>query len=357
MAFINYRKETSERSDASNWAKQILIEQTGLYFDSIEGCNENSQNLVTHMMERARVDYTDETPSDVNSVLENIKTLETSDVLLRKINFATTFQRPLTYVLYCDEKEFVWMYTINSLGQCTLDRSFDSYQAFSNWIASVKGWKSTKPYRERQDLPYFDKALRKAGTAWPTNIDCFVSNKEFQPIGIIEFQNAKQTEVKRHNNNEFFHGKYARQDQWGHVRYDNDVRRWQSQEILRLQSGLRLFVITWAQNSNDYQLKEISVITFSNLPNAKNWAMTNEYQRLMHELANNHSKETVSKIAGQFSSYNLIYQEHDMDIVTHQPPLSVHEKTFPFIYYRYKNIVEGKRETLPNDFLELLSRI
>lgn len=39
MAFINYRKETSERSDATNWAKKILIEKTGLFFDAIEGCN------------------------------------------------------------------------------------------------------------------------------------------------------------------------------------------------------------------------------------------------------------------------------------------------------------------------------
>lgn len=32
MAFKNYRKETSERSDEANWAKKILIEKTGLFF-------------------------------------------------------------------------------------------------------------------------------------------------------------------------------------------------------------------------------------------------------------------------------------------------------------------------------------
>lgn len=31
MAFKNYRKETSERSDEANWAKKILIEKTGLF--------------------------------------------------------------------------------------------------------------------------------------------------------------------------------------------------------------------------------------------------------------------------------------------------------------------------------------
>ena len=44
MAFKNYRKETSERSDEANWAKKILIEKTGLFFDTIEGCNENKDN-------------------------------------------------------------------------------------------------------------------------------------------------------------------------------------------------------------------------------------------------------------------------------------------------------------------------
>lgn len=51
MIFKNYRKETSERSDAGNWAKKLLAEKTGLFFDSIEGCNENNQNIVTHLME------------------------------------------------------------------------------------------------------------------------------------------------------------------------------------------------------------------------------------------------------------------------------------------------------------------
>ena len=31
MAFINYRKETSERSDAINWAKKILVDQNRLF--------------------------------------------------------------------------------------------------------------------------------------------------------------------------------------------------------------------------------------------------------------------------------------------------------------------------------------
>lgn len=71
MEFCNYRKETSERSNSSNWAKKTLVEKTGFYFDAIEGCNENNQNVVTHLMERARVDVIDGQATDRN-VLSSI---------------------------------------------------------------------------------------------------------------------------------------------------------------------------------------------------------------------------------------------------------------------------------------------
>lgn len=97
MAFKNYRKETSERSDEANWAKKILIEKTGLFFESIEGCNENNNNVVTHLMERARVDFIGEISSE-NEVLQDIINLEGIDSLKRKINFAKAFNCSLTYV-------------------------------------------------------------------------------------------------------------------------------------------------------------------------------------------------------------------------------------------------------------------
>ena len=356
MAFTNYRKESSERSDASNWAKKTLVEKTGLFFDAIEGCNENNQNVVTHLMERARVDYV-EGNSNAQDVLNSIIILEGRDVLQRKINFANAFHLPLTYVLYCDEKEFVWVYTIKSLFECEYNESYNSYKAFSDWIDSIKGWKSTKPYREREDLPYFDKVLRKAGCAWPTNIDCFISNENFEPIGILEFQNAKNTEVLKHCNNEFFLGKFVRYNQYGYPQYDNDIRRWQSQEILRVQSGLRLFIITWSQNSDDFILKEVDVIAFPSLPFAHDWKKHGEYQKLMHEYANNHDVKVAKTIMNNFSSYKLAYYPPEMRVEYHQPPLSGKDKTFPLIYYRYKNKENGKSEQLPTLLLDLIDRI
>lgn len=333
MAFINYRKETSERSDAINWAKKILVEKTGLFFDAIEGCNENNNNIVTHLFERARVDLVPGMSSE-RDVLSAIISLETPEVLQRKINFANAFNCPLTYVLYCDEEESVWVYTILNLATCKFSVSYDTYHGFSNWISTIKGWKSTKPYRERKDLPYFDRALRSAGCAWPTNIDCFVSNQDSQPIAILEFQNANNTEVAKHCNNEFFLGKYARTNQYGYIQYDNDVRRWQSQEILRVQSGLRLFIITWSQNSTDFILKEVDVISFPDLPFGKDWTRHAEYQRLMHEFVNAQEMNKLSKarlIASQFSSYKLSYVAPIMNQVYKEAPLSTKDKSFPYI--------------------------
>ena len=281
----NFRKETSERSDASNWAKRSLIENTPYHFDSIEGCNENDSNVATHLMERARVDYDgNDANMSIDAIRKAILTLETDAVLQRKINFARAFRLNLTYVLYNDETQKVWMYEFESFDNLRFVQQFDNFIAFSNWIAKIKGWKSTKPFREIEDLPLYDKVLRRAGTAWPTNIDCFVSGENNQPIAILEFQNAKATSVKEHCNNEFFLCKQEYTDRaTGLTKYHDDIRRWLSQEILRVQSGLRLFVITWAQDSPDFVLKEVDVIAFPSLPFSKDWQLHETYKKTMHD--------------------------------------------------------------------------
>lgn len=360
MAFSNYRKETSERSDEDNWAKKILIERTGLFFDSIEGCNENEQNIVTHLMERARVDFTSEKSSD-EEVLQNIIRIEGIDSLKRKINFAKSFSRPLTYVLYCNENRHVWVYTITDINTCKHEATYESYEAFSQWIKQIKGWDSYKAFREIEDLPEFDKALRSAGCAWPTNIDCFVSNEKFEPIGIIEFQNANKTSVEKHCNNEFLWGKFTKTDYSGNVKYFNDIRRWFSQEILRVQSGLRFFVITWSKSSEDYILKEIDKITFPTLPYSNDWNLHSVIMQNLHKLAVyyrvniNYAKQFAKWISENTTSYNLSYANNSMTLITHVPQLKTSQKTFPMLYYKYKNLVKDNKENLPNEFLKLLN--
>lgn len=354
--FTNFRKETSERSDLSNWAKQSLIKNTNYHFDSIEGCNENDRNVATHLMERARVDFDgDETNMGIDSICAAIIRLESESALQRKINFAKAFRMNLTYVLYNDEKQRVWMYEFEQLRTLKFVQKFDSFISFSAWIAQIKGWKSTKPFREIDDLPLFDKVLRRAGTAWPTNIDCFVSNEKNQPIAILEFQNAKTTSVLEHCNNEFFLCKQTYFDTWGHIKYHDDIRRWLSQEILRVQSRLRLFIITWAQGQDDFILKEVCQITFPELPFGQDWNKTNRYKQDMHNYAVTKSKEAGIKIAQTYQSYTLKYEHPNMNRVVYNPPLSYPNKTFPCIYYSYKWRIIGKTEDLPKYFENLIN--
>lgn len=243
MALKNFRKETSERSDQANWAKSLLIEKSGYYLESIEGCNQNAENKVTHLIERARVDYDPSVKATTEDIIASIIALESENVLLRKINFALCYSLPLSYALYCDENENVFFFNFHSLTKIDFVKQFKSYKEFADWIAVIKGWKSNKSFREIQDLPFFDKALRKAGTPWPTNIDCFICNNSNQPLAILEFQNARNTKVAHHCNNDFFLCKISRKNQLGYTVYHEDIRRWTSQEILRVQSGLKYLIL------------------------------------------------------------------------------------------------------------------
>lgn len=354
MSFYNFRKESSERSDAYNWAKQILINKTDYHYDSIEGCNENNSNKVTLLMERARIDVNEQRES-TQETFDQIKSLE-GDSLIRKINFAHAFGINLTYYLYNDEKQLVWMFEILSMNECRFVRKFDSFKIFSAWIQEQKGWKSTKPYRERKDLPYFDRVLRQYGCAWPTNIDCFISDMNNQPIAILEFQNAKKTKVRDHCNNKHFLCEIRTVDDFGKIHFNDDLRRWQSQEILRVQSGLRLFVITWSQTEETSILKEIRKIVFPLYPNHS----SEEMKEILHRFTisprgSEEHVETWNLILNNFKSYTFQFNGQNMLQRFNQPPLHMHgEMTAPLLYYSYKELL-SLRNDLPKKFIELIS--
>lgn len=76
----------------------------------------------------------------------------------------------------------------------------------------------------------------------------------------------------------------------------------------------------------------------------------------MHHYANSHDVNFAKIIMEKFSTYQLVYDDAAIHLEYHQPPLSGKEKTFPLIYYRYKNKVQGEKERLPKDFLDLLNQ-
>ncbi len=362
MKLIDFRKESSERSDAENWSKQLLISESQYHYESIEGCNQNTENSVTHLIERARVSIR-EGKSTKSEIIRNIIRLEGEQSLLRKINFSKAFNIPLSYALYCDENENVFLFNFFSLEKIEFVQQFKSYLEFSNWIATIKGWVSSKPFREKEDLPYFDKELRKHKTAWPTNIDCFVSDENNEPIAIIEFQNARDTGVLEHCNNDHFQCKlsFTKSGAYGpYVVYSDDIRRWTSQEILRVQSGLRLFIITWSQSSNDYQLKELDSLAIPYFPenNGKpDWKTMSSYKGELHNyVKSNRSTDWEDKISFSRKTYNLYKTDHGTGSTINEPSLSYGNKTFPSLYYNSKEKVENNRESLVNAFLKILNK-
>jgi hypothetical protein len=321
-------KETSERSDRDNWVKNILLSQSGYYLESIEGCNQNAENQVTHLIERAfcpafSIQY------DLKTVYNAILHLEGAEAMKQKIAFCQSFNIPLSYLIYGNKPlEFANLFTISEAGNIILDLEFTSYQAFSAWIKSIKGWRSSSSFQHKEELPFFDKELRRYGTAWPTNIDCFISSLNNQPTAILEFQNAHKTPLATHCNNNYF---------WGLTGKD-DIRRWFSQEILRIQSGLPFIVITWSKIHKGFIVKKLDKVVF---PNFTNTHLKNLLSQFVRKRVNGTGQKTArqlyDEICNTCESEELVLMDGVVQIKVNKPPLSFENKTFPMLYYSFKH--------------------
>jgi hypothetical protein len=98
-------------------------------------------------------------------------------------------------------------------------------------------------------------------------------------------------------------------NQWGYTVYHEDIRRWTSQEILRVQSGLRYLILTWAQAEEDYILKEVDIITIPYFPDKggkPDWDYINAYKGGMHNYVTA-GKKAVDEavISNKFKTYIL----------------------------------------------------
>ena len=70
---------------------------------------------------------------------------------------------------------------------------------------------------------------------------------------------------------------------------------------------------------------------------------------------------SVEKCYGQyiqnhFQSYHLVYEAPDMRKTIHHPPLGMSTRTFPFIYYGYKRLLEKNPLCLPDLMNGLIRR-
>lgn len=335
MNVIQLSKETSERSETQNWVLEELASSSDFYYAGFEGCNENSSFIVTAILDRASI----KVEGDIN-VLPDSETVKKSIIELEgnsiwgKIQFCHLLGIGFSYILYNYEHQFVLRYEFNNEG-FFFRESYSSFEAFSKWIQTIKQWTSKKKYREKNDLPEFDKALRRAGCPWPTNIDCVVYHKTHKPIALIEFQNAKKTKVASHSNNAFFFPNYVFNYQY--LKPGQDEQRWRSQEILRLQSRLPHFTIVWSQNEDVVIMKQLDQVTFPDYDHCKNKDAKDAYMKLLHDyyetlIKGGDKQKYYNSICNNTSSYYLNFVGGVMRKHYCYPPLSIESKTLPSIY-------------------------
>ena len=334
MLIYQFQKETSERSEMHNWVLSELSASKLYYYAGFEGCNENLDNTCTAILDRASIEVSgnlDDLPS-IESVRNVVSELEGVS-LSGKINFCNRLGIPFTYILYNYDNEFVLRYEFSLKGTVFRER-YNSFQAFSEWIQSIKQWTSGKKYREIADLPEFDKALRRSGCPWPTNIDCVAFSINHTPLAIIEFQNAKTTGVLWHNNNSFFlpyWDSYSKSYKRG-----RDEQRWRSQDILRLQSELPHLTIVWSQKEDSAIVKLLDTVAFpdygANNVEKVYMKSLNDYRISIEKNPRERKNDLYHSIRSRFRTYHLNFNDGHMGTIVNEPPLSFEEKTFPFLY-------------------------
>jgi hypothetical protein len=338
-------KESSERSDASNWAKRLLANQ-GFAMEALEGCNQNKAHQVSHLMERARCNRLPAL-SEHQQLFEAICQTEGYSSIIRKTAFCRRFGLPLHYIVYGQDArtgQFVQCYQLSNSG-LHLTNSMNSYQQFAQWIQSVKGWYSNSAFGHQADLPLFDQILRQHGTPWPANIDCFLCNEQQQAIAIIEFQNVHKSSLSQHCNNNYF---------WG-LTHKDDQRRWFSQEILRVQSGLPYIIITWSQREKGYILKRIAHICFPAQSAPLKGKLRQLARKRVLNTGNLSARQLYSEICAQYSSRVLTFADGAVRETTCKPPLSYEAQSFPMLYYSFKHVELEHPSNLPQILKQALA--
>lgn len=357
MEITSYKKETSERSENQNWVLAEIANSIDYYYAGFEGCNENIANEVTSLLDRASIEIT--TPDSImpgnDDVYKAIREIE-NKALHGKIKFCHRLGLPYTYVLYNYGYEIVLRYEITG-SDILFKEKYESFSSFSSWIQSIKGWNSGKKFREKQDLPEFDKALRRSGCPWPTNIDCVAFSSNNEPIAIIEFQNAKDTGVEKHLNNIYFLPYRDNRDY--KIKRGRDEQRWRSQEILRQQSKLPHLTIVWSQSEEVVVIKILDAVTFPEIKdrvdNSSYAIELNMFRDVISKDPKNMENKFYDSIRNKYQSYNLKYEGDRMGTVINEPPLSYGSKTFPFIYGR--RIITSKKGSVKEDLEGLLSSL
>jgi hypothetical protein len=235
-------RETSERSDAENWTRQAIEEDRRFALVAFEGCNQDASHRTTHLLGRSVFCRTGPGPVRASDIAREIVRAEGPAVLADRRLCAERVGVPYEHVVYSYHAKWVSRFAVgDGDAEVQIVQRYPAVGEFGGWLQEIKGWRSDKPFRERPDLPWLDRELRKLGTPWPTNIDGFLL-RDGHPAAVLEFQNADRTTVERHCNNDYF---------------TQDRRRWRSLDILRREADLPLVVVTWERGSHAARVKEV----------------------------------------------------------------------------------------------------
>lgn len=352
MAFTNFKKEVWARGAATNWIKDTIVKNDTYYFESIDGCKDNNKDEIAYLMERICVSYNgvDEPLTDtLNSIIQFM----TEQTLVRKLNFASKFGLPLSIILYCNECKHVWRFDLKDINTLSFEQTY-TFDEFAKWLNQIKLYKTDKPQKPGATMSEFDTSLVLASSPWPSKIDSIIFTKDNEPIGIVDFQNANKVPVKEYCCSDYFlcmHRTFISNGAGGYYLYGDDLYKGILQETLRVQSGLRLFMVVWSAKSKDYYLKEVEQIT---IPLIKDEDARTQ-KGVLHKYSEEKMDETYTLICETFDSYNLYMENDCLTKQYHSPVLSKEAKTFPHIYYSQNRMVLGGKDEVSNDFISLIN--
>lgn len=354
MSLSVFEKESSEHSDSTNWAKQQLEGCSDIYVDSIEGYTVDLSRGVIILMDRAKVDYSEISHMSTEDIISEIKNHDgVAGSIQRKINLANIFNVKFRYLLYSEgnnNNHHVWVFLFDNGGSGLLEIEFDSFRKFGRWLNEKRSLLIKKAYGHEgaqydtshfEDLPNFDQTLRINNTPWLANLDAFISDKKGNPIALVEFQYTKKTAPGDHCNNIYFlSGK--------------DVNRFMTLEVARVQSSLPLYIIVWSDAYNDYVIKQVECCTIPDYSTDKNKiACENRLLSSFLPSCQEKPQEVYNKICNSMNSYNVTTSGEGIAQDKHSPRLSITRKTFPLIYYSYKERFLDKNTFLSNFLFRL----
>jgi hypothetical protein len=120
-----------------------------------------------------------------------------------------------------------------------------------------------------------------------------------------------------------------------------------------------LIIITWSQNSNDFQIKELESVAIPFFPEANgkpDWKVMSAYKGELNKyVKSNRSDETERVISSNRKTYNLYKTDEGIGSSVNEPPLSYGAKTFPSLYYHTKEKVENNKTELIEAFSKVIT--